>query len=140
MALETPLPRQAQVIAKHLRGRSKTQIASELGMSRNTVVKILDESEIEALAQESKSILICALPDSARTIANAVRKNPTHAWELLDRTGVMPKVESGATNVNVGLNFADMPNPYAKAEGNTTQEADQPDRAAITILPSSSRT
>jgi hypothetical protein len=103
MAIETPFPRQAEVLVKHLTGSTKTEIAKDLGMSRNTVVRILDESEIERLHMESKSILLNALPDSANTIARAVRKSPAHAWELLDRTGVMPKREGESQHINIGL-------------------------------------
>ena len=104
------------------------QISKDLGMSRNTITKILDESEIEHITQETKGILLNALPDSARTIAHKVKKNSTDAWELLDRTGVMPKnFGEQSTNIAVGLQFEGLPT-LAKAQDSLAPQANQSDR------------
>lgn len=137
MAIEAPLPVQAEVIVKHLAGTSNSQISKDLGMARGTIAKILSEAEISNLVEQSKSILLGALPDSARTIAKAVRKKSSDAWELLDRTGVMPKSTEANAAVNLQMNFSDMPNAYAKNEGSVAAETDQSDAAATSILPNS---
>jgi plasmid maintenance system antidote protein VapI len=116
MSSTTSLPAQVEVVTKHLSGATNTQIAKDLQMSRNTVSRILAESEIEQITQETKAILLTALPHSAETIARAVRKSPQHAWELLDRTGVMPKREGESQQINVGLNFDSMPSPFKKVD------------------------
>jgi hypothetical protein len=104
MSSTTSLPAQVEVITKHLSGATNTQIAQDLQMSRNTVSRILAESEIEQITLEAKSILMGALPDSARTIAEDVKKSVSTAWELFDRTGIMPKREYGNNQqINIGL-------------------------------------
>ncbi len=122
MAIETPLPVQAEIIAKHLGGASKSQIARDLQMSRTTIVKVLNEAEISRLTGEAKSILLNALPDSARTIARAVRKKSSDAWELLDRTGVMPKSTGDAPSVNVAVALGSLP---AAFHGNSEDRSAQ---------------
>lgn len=98
------------VIAKRLAGESKSKISRDLEIDRSVVTRILNESEVDKLIGQSKSILYEALPDAARNIARAVQKSTGHAWELLDRTGVMPKQVAGATtNVAVGVNLSGMP-------------------------------
>ena len=128
--IEAGLPVQAEVLTKHLAGASKTQIAQEMRMSRNTVTKILDESEIDRITQESKSILLSALPDSAHCIARAVRKSPQHAWELLDRTGVLPKSSGESQQINIGVMTEGLPTLHAEAKASQPAQADQSNRAS----------
>jgi predicted transcriptional regulator len=102
MASSTSFPVKANVVIGHLQGDSMTQIAKDLGITRQTVSKIIEESEVNDLFAEGKSILLRAIPDSARTVAEAVKKDANHAFELLDRSGAFPKNRE-STNVNIAM-------------------------------------
>jgi hypothetical protein len=130
MPAKTPFPVQAEVLVQHLTGASKTEIAKDLGLGRNTVCRILDESEIEQLHMQSKSILLNALPDSAETIARAVRKSPAHAWELLDRTGVMPKTSGEAPSLNVAISTGRLPSLNGEESNQGSIRVNQPNGTA----------
>ncbi len=125
MASDKTAPIKAATVAKYLNGEPKSKIAKDLGMAHNTVNAILAEAEIETLVNQSKTILYGALPDAANTIARKVRKNSVDAWELLDRSGAMPKsVPVEQTNFAVGLNFSGLPEPFEcpTKTGNSTTE------------------
>jgi hypothetical protein len=111
MAAKTPPVKETEVIAQRLLGKPKARIARELALNVDTVTRILDSAQVDALSNEAKSILVAALPDSARTIAKSVKKSSRDAWELLDRTKVLPKTgDETRTSIGVAINFDGMPN------------------------------
>jgi transposase-like protein len=127
MAAETAPAVKTAVIAKRLNGERKSKIARDLGLSKPTVYKILEESQVDQLTVQAKSILYEALPEAAQTISRAVKKSPVHAFELLDRTGVMPKNSEGAT-VNVALAVGELPSAFhGKAEDSDVITVNQSD-------------
>lgn len=110
MAANTPVSAQAAVIAKHITGDTNTKIAEDLGLHRNTVARILNDSEIVRLGEETKSELISGTLGAARRIVKDSKRNTDVAFEYLDRMGILTKKEAGATtNVAVGVNFDGMP-------------------------------
>src|SRR3982074_1722666 len=111
MAARTPPAKETEVIAQRLLGKPKARIARELALNVDTVTRILDSAQVDALSDEAKSILLGALPDSARTIAKSVKNSSRDEWELLDRTRVLPKAaDQPQTSIGIGINFDGMPN------------------------------
>jgi hypothetical protein len=68
---KSPQSQQA-VIAKRLRGDSKRQIARDLGMGRNTVDRILSESQVEAAVAQGRTQLVELVPRAIQVIAKAI--------------------------------------------------------------------
>jgi hypothetical protein len=67
-------PVQQAVIAKRLQGESKRQIARDLGMGRNTVDRILSESQIEAAVAQGRSRLVELVPKAIQLIGLAIEQ------------------------------------------------------------------
>jgi Homeodomain-like domain len=67
-------PVQQAVIAKRLQGHSKRQIARDLGMGRNTVDRILTESQIEAAVAQGRSQLVELVPKAVQLIQRAIEQ------------------------------------------------------------------
>lgn len=96
---------QAAVIAKHMLGESKAQIADDLGMSRLTVSKILTDAQIATLVNEGKSEVFRMIPEAVAGIRKAIKAGKTteEAQLVLRSTGVLAPEESGAPSVNVNF-------------------------------------
>jgi hypothetical protein len=63
---------QQTVIAKRLRGESKRQIARDLSMGRNTVDRILSESQVEAAVAQGRTQLVELVPKAIELIQRAI--------------------------------------------------------------------
>lgn len=68
---KSPQAQQA-VIAKRLSGDSKRQIARDLGMGRNTVDRILSESQVEAAVAQGRTQLVELVPKAMQLIEKAI--------------------------------------------------------------------
>lgn len=68
---KSPQAQQA-VIAKRLHGDSKRQIARDLGMGRNTVDRILTESQVEAAVAQGRTQLVELVPKAIQLIHRAI--------------------------------------------------------------------
>ena len=62
--LYTPKARQARIIAASLAGRSQRQIAREVGADRETVRRVLSQSEVQALLDAYRDRLRSIVPDA----------------------------------------------------------------------------
>jgi hypothetical protein len=97
---------QAAVIAKYSNGESKTQIANDLGMGRNTVTAILSQSEIEQYVLEGRSKVVSLIPKAIRAVENRLDKNDgSVAIGVLRGTQVLVNQQN---TTNVTNNFAVM--------------------------------
>jgi predicted transcriptional regulator len=96
---------QAAVIAKHMIGESKSQIAEDLGMSRVTVNHILSDSEIANMIAEGKSSIVRLIPKSIKAFERAIDKGKTpEAETILRSTGVFaPEQPNVSATVNLGI-------------------------------------
>jgi hypothetical protein len=107
MASRKPQVLKTATVAKALAGESNAKIARDLGMNRNTVAAILEESELSHLVESAKSTLYGLLPKSVQNIDRALSaKKPdvdTAKW-LLERTGVVQS-DQVANSGGVTLNF-----------------------------------
>ncbi len=65
---------QQAVIAKRLGGDSKRQIARDLGMGRNTVERILSESQVEAAVAQGRTQLVELVPKAMQLIEKAIEQ------------------------------------------------------------------
>jgi hypothetical protein len=63
---------QQVVIAKRLQGESKRKIARDLQMGRDTVDRILSESQVEAAVAQGRSRLIEMVPKALQLIQRAL--------------------------------------------------------------------
>jgi len=70
---------QQTVIAKRLRGESKRQIARDLQMGRDTVDRILSESQVEAAVAQGRSRLVELVPKALQVIEAALEQGITAA-------------------------------------------------------------
>jgi hypothetical protein len=60
----TPEPVRGRVIARHINGQSNRQIASEEGIDRETVGRILSQPEITQLMEQYRSRLLMMVPQA----------------------------------------------------------------------------
>ena len=109
-----PIAVQATVIAKTILGESKTQIGKDLGIARNTVTGILEDSDIER--QIVEGTLACAnlIPESVRVVRHRLKKNSEHAaFRILEGIGVLGAKgdNSQGNTVNLTVQIANMPRP-----------------------------
>jgi hypothetical protein len=63
---------QQAVIAKRLNGESKRKIARDLEMGRNTVDRILSESQVEAAVAQGRTQLVELVPKAIQLIQRAI--------------------------------------------------------------------
>lgn len=106
---------QAAVVVKAIEGESKCQIAQDLGISRNTVTAILEDTELSKLVLEGKTKLHRLIPKSLGSLEYALDKHKTpEAILILRATGVLPQEvsESGPT---VTVNLGAIPRPRIDA-------------------------
>jgi predicted transcriptional regulator len=96
---------QAAVIAKHMLGESKTQIAEDLGMSRVTINGILNETELNDIVMRGKADVYRMIPEAISGIRKAIKRGKTteEAQLVLRSTGVLAPEQSGAPSVNVNF-------------------------------------
>lgn len=105
MATIKPPIVQAAVIAKHMLGESKTQIAEDLGMGRNTVTAILGDAELNQIVAQGKADIYRMIPEAVAGIRKAIKRGKTteEAQLVLRSTGVLVPEQSGAPSVNVNF-------------------------------------
>jgi hypothetical protein len=92
MASNKPQAIKTAVVAKTLAGESKTQIANDLDITRNTVNRILEESELNDYVLRGKSRIHEMIPKSILAVDNALsgaNPNANVGMWLLERTGVV---------------------------------------------------
>lgn len=65
---------QQEVIAKRLQGESKRKIARDLQMGRDTVDRILSESQIEEAVAQGRSRLLELVPKAVQLIETAIEQ------------------------------------------------------------------
>lgn len=98
---------QAAVLAKRMNGDSKRQIAEDLEISRNTVTRILTDTELTQVVAEGKTGIYRLIPKAVKAFEHALDKNRTSEAELILRsTGVLPQeqvVGGSSTTVNLGV-------------------------------------
>jgi hypothetical protein len=63
---------QQAVIAKRLQGESKRKIARDLEMGRDTVDRILSESQVEAAVAQGRTQLVELVPKAIQLIQRAI--------------------------------------------------------------------
>lgn len=63
---------QQAVIAKRLHGESKRKIARDLEMGRNTVDRILSESQVEAAVAQGRTQIVELVPKALQLIQRAI--------------------------------------------------------------------
>jgi hypothetical protein len=93
-------------MAKYSQGDNKSQIASDLNISRGTVYAILSQSDIEQQVLEGRSRVVQLIPKAIAAVENRLAKNDgSVAIGVLRGTQVL--VNQQATT-NVTNNFAVM--------------------------------
>lgn len=88
-----------------MNGDSKRQIASDLGIARDTVSVILDSAEFVNLVNDGKAGIYRLIPKSVKALDRAITRGKTteEAQLVLRSTGVLAPEESGAPSVNVNF-------------------------------------
>jgi predicted transcriptional regulator len=106
MASIKPPAVKAAVIAKSIAGESKTQIAEDLGITRNTVYSILDEAQLNELVLQGKSGLYSLIPKSVRALELALDKgDTTEAKIILRSVNVLPQENADNHNFSATVNL-----------------------------------
>lgn len=102
------------VIALTVQGNSKTSISNELGITQNTVRRILKESEIEDILGQGRSALYEMIPEAVDRYAKKVKSDPMEAKDFLERVTVLPAKQEQGTRINATqINFGALPIPNA---------------------------
>lgn len=111
MASIKPPAVKAAVVAKSMAGESKTQIAEDLGITRNTVYSILNEAQLNDLVLQGKSGLYSLIPKSIRALEKALDRGDTaEAKVILRSVNILPN-ENGDSTSAVTVNLGVMARP-----------------------------
>lgn len=103
------------VIVKAAMGESKSQIAEDLNIARDTVRRILSEAEFATLAAQAKSGVFLLVPKALKALEGALDKGDvTEAKMILRSVGALP-AQDGAAVVNFDMSFGDLPTPGDKS-------------------------
>lgn len=103
---------QAAVVVKALNGDSKSQIARDLEISRNTVNAILEDSELSKLVLEGKTTLHRLIPKSLAAFDYAITRHKIpEATIILRATGVLPQEITESSGPSVNINLGAIPRP-----------------------------
>lgn len=95
----------AAVLVKTLAGQTKTQIANDLGMTRNTVRAILLESEFERITEQTRSDVQRLLPKGILHIERELDNDkPGAGFRLLEDVGILNAQQSLSINLR-DINF-----------------------------------
>lgn len=113
------------VIALAVQGNTKTSISESLGITANTVRRILKESEIEDILGQSRSALYEMIPQAVEKYGEKVKSDPMEAKDFLERVTVLPAKQDRPTISATQINFGALPIPNAG-----TRNSNQPDRQA----------
>ena len=71
----TPKPVQQRIIARYMSGQSNRQIASQEGMDRETVSRILSQEEVTELTAQYQSQLLSIVPKAIRVYEEALESD-----------------------------------------------------------------
>jgi len=94
------------VVAKAVLGDPIAKIARDLEMSRDTVRRILNESEFATLVNEGKSSLYECIPEAVRIYGSKVATDPVEAKDFLERVTVLPSSpKTQSVSSGITLNF-----------------------------------
>lgn len=105
---------QTAVIAKYSSGESKSSIANDLGMHRNTVASILADSEIQQIVLQGRSRAISLIPRSLDVCEYRLNKNDGNvALSILRGTQVLVNQQLAGNTTN---NFAIMLSQLKQAD------------------------
>lgn len=100
------------VLVKTVAGESKSQIARDLGITRDTVRNILDESELAKLVAEGKTALHGLIPKSLAAFDYAITRHKIpEATIILRATGVLPQEITEPSGPSVNINLGAIPRP-----------------------------
>ena len=93
------------VVARKVGGESNARISRELGISRNTVQRILSEAELSSLVAKGKGDLYELIPQAVKRYAAKVRANPDEAKDFLERVTALPAKRSdvGGTGIRFSI-------------------------------------
>ena len=96
-----------EVIVRRIAKQNKSQISRELGISKNTVTAILEESNTDRLI-ESGRLQVCELiPESIRVVKYRLEKNSEiAAFKVLEGIGVLGKDSKPSKLPDTGLTIA----------------------------------
>ena len=120
---------QSAIIAKYAMNEPKCKIAKDLGIAKQTVLTVLNATEIKRTVEEGRSRAISLIPRSLEVAEYRLSKNDgTMALGILRGTKVL--VNEQLTQVSGGLFLANIPVEWmqgweesvkaGKADGNTT--------------------
>lgn len=103
---ETPQVVKTKVLAAHLNGESNSQIARDLDLSRPTVRKIIDQSEVASVVKEYQDRVVTELVPKAFTAVESDldKKNGRIGLGVLNGTKVLNPGPAVGTQVNVFAN------------------------------------
>lgn len=112
MASNKPPAVQAAVIVKAMNGDSKRQIAEDLGMGRNTVTAILDDTELNQVILDAKASFLRLAPKAVAAFDKAITKGQIpEASVVLRVTGILPQENSEHSGPSVNINLGAIPRP-----------------------------
>jgi hypothetical protein len=73
--LYTPSPVRDRVIARHISGESNRRIASEEGIDRETVGRILSQKEVALMKGQSQALLFSLVPEAIKALGEVFRSD-----------------------------------------------------------------
>lgn len=112
MPSNKPQVTKTAVLAKTMAGESKSQIAEDLGITRDTVRRILNESELANLVAEGKSGVYMLIPKAVKALERALDKGDTSEAKIILRSvNILPSEGDGSSGSAVTINLGAIPRP-----------------------------
>lgn len=103
---------QAAVVAKSIAGESKSQIAEDLGIARNTVTQILSDAELNDLVLQGKTGIYRLIPKSVRALEMALDKGDTGEAKIILRSvKILQNEAEMSAGMSVNVNLGSIPRP-----------------------------
>ena len=99
---------QHKIVRAHVQqGMTRGQIATELGIARETVSRTLDSAGIEKFVQQGKERLVQAIPQAAEVVVASVvnERDVENAKWLLEKTGVTIRGNEQENRNSGGITF-----------------------------------
>ncbi len=95
-----------QVIIRRSQGEDKTRISKDLGIARNTVTRILDESNVEQTIEANRAASLGLIPAAIRVAEHRLSQNSENmAIKVLENT-IWPLNAKQSKSPDIGLTVA----------------------------------
>jgi len=122
------------VLAKRVNGANKAQICRDLGIAKNTVNRILDESDIDAQLESGTAQACRLIPKAIKVVDDRLSKGSENAaFRLLEGVGVLGEKRNMKKSNDPSLHLAIQNLIMPHTSNSVSASDDVPQTSAITV-------